>query len=207
MSNCVSALNATVAVQRVRSKQSQLEEGKEEPSVLLSQVLNPDLRPSPSGKIWKFHIFSKMRYFKWNYITFLCFLGRVSSRKSRSKRCVSQSSELDGSSFASLSADRSSLGLLQAMLCQVEADLDSLSPDTALTPAKSQKRQGLTGFSVALVSTLGRLVRLLKRVFKRLMTPTLFLLFVYLPPILCGQVKRTDLFIKSKKQCCLFSSV
>ncbi|XP_028288909.1 spindle and centriole-associated protein 1 isoform X2 [Parambassis ranga] len=131
------ALNATVAVQRVRSKQNQLAEGKKEPSALLSQVLNPDLRPSPSG--------------------------RVSSRKSRSRRCVSQSSELDGSSVASLSADHSSLGLLQAMLCQVEADLDSLSPDTTLTPAKSQKQQGLTGFSVALVSTLGRLVHLLKQ--------------------------------------------
>ena len=85
----------------------------------------------------------------------------------RTRTGVSQSSELDGSSVASLSGDQSSLGLLQAMLGQVEDDLDSLSPDTVMGPAESPKQlrtQGLTGFSVALVSTLGRLVHLLKQV-------------------------------------------
>lgn len=74
---------------------------------------------------------------------------------------------LNGSSVASLSGDHSSLGLLQAMLGQVEADLDTLSPDTELALAQSQtqhRKQGLTGFSVALVSTLGRLVHFLKQV-------------------------------------------
>ncbi|KAE8279870.1 Spindle and centriole-associated protein 1 Coiled-coil domain-containing protein 52 [Larimichthys crocea] len=109
------ALNATVAVQRVRSRQQQSEEGKEEPSVLVSQVLNPEMPLNQS---------------------------------------------------ASLSGDQSSLGLLQAMLGQVEADLDTLSPDTQPASAQSQKqqrKQSLTGFSVALVSTLGRLVHLLKQ--------------------------------------------
>ncbi|XP_049420954.1 spindle and centriole-associated protein 1 isoform X1 [Epinephelus fuscoguttatus] len=134
------ALNATVAVERVRSRQSQSEEGKEEPSVLVSQVLNPELPLNQSG--------------------------RISSRTSRNRKCVSQSSELDGSSVTSLSGDQSSLGLLQAMLGQVEADLDTLSPDSEPASAQSQKphrTQGLTGFSVALVSTLGRLVHLLKQ--------------------------------------------
>ncbi|XP_059183084.1 spindle and centriole-associated protein 1 [Centropristis striata] len=134
------ALNATVAVRRVRSRQSHLEEDKEEPSVMVSQVLNPDLPLNQSG--------------------------RLSSHRSRNKKCVSQSSELDGSSVASLSGDQSSLGLLQAMLGQVEADLDTLSPDTEPAAAQNQKQhrtQGLTGFSVALVSTLGRLVHLLKQ--------------------------------------------
>ncbi|XP_042366474.1 spindle and centriole-associated protein 1 isoform X2 [Plectropomus leopardus] len=134
------ALNATVAVQRVRSRQSQSEEVKEEPTVLVSQVLNPELPLSQSG--------------------------RISRCTSRSRKCVSQSSELDGSSVASLSGDQSSLGLLQAMLGQVEADLDTLSPDAEPASAQSQKphrTQGLTGFSVALVSTLGRLVHLLKQ--------------------------------------------
>ncbi|XP_051267181.1 spindle and centriole-associated protein 1 isoform X2 [Dicentrarchus labrax] len=134
------ALNATVAVQRVRSRQSQSEEGMGEQSVLVSQILNPELSLNQSG--------------------------RISSRTSRARKNVSQSSELNGSSVASLSGDQSSLGLLQAMLGQVEADLDTLSPDTEPASAQSQKQhrtQGLTGFSVALVSTLGRVVHLLKQ--------------------------------------------
>ncbi|XP_071341291.1 spindle and centriole-associated protein 1 [Trachinotus anak] len=134
------ALNATVAVQRVRTRQSQSEEAKEGPSVLVSQVLNPDKPLTQSG--------------------------RISSRASRTRKCISQSSQLDGSSVASVSGDQSSLGLLQAMLGQVEADLDTLSPDTVPESAQSpkqQRAQGLTGFSVALVSTLGRLVHLLKQ--------------------------------------------
>lgn len=134
------ALNATVAVQRVQSRQSQLEENKEEPSVLVSQVLNPELPLNQSG--------------------------RIGCRTSRNRKCVSQSSELDGSSVASLSGDQSSLGLLQAMLGQVEADLNSMSPDAVPTSAQNQKphrTQGLTGFSLALVSTLGRVVQLLKQ--------------------------------------------
>ncbi|XP_070709139.1 spindle and centriole-associated protein 1 isoform X2 [Pempheris klunzingeri] len=134
------ALNATMVVQRVRSRQSQSEEAEEEPSVLVSQVLNPELPVNPSA--------------------------RISSRASRTRRCVSQSWELDGSSVASLGGDQSSLGLLQTMLGQVEADLDTLIPDTDAASAQSQKQhrtQGLTGFSVALVSTLGRLVHLLKQ--------------------------------------------
>ncbi|KAF1373025.1 hypothetical protein PFLUV_G00256060 [Perca fluviatilis] len=134
------ALNATMAVQRLRSRQSQSEESKEEPTVLVSQVLNPELPLNQSG--------------------------RISSRTSRNRKCVSQSSWLDGSSVASLNGDQSSLGLLQAMLGQVEADLDTLRPDTVPASAQSQKpqrTQGLTGFSVALVSTLGRLVHLLKQ--------------------------------------------
>ncbi|XP_005471934.1 spindle and centriole-associated protein 1 [Oreochromis niloticus] len=134
------ALNATVAVQRVRSRQSQSEDAREETSVLVSQVLNPDPPQSKSD--------------------------RIGNHTSRARKCVSQGSELDGSSVTSLSGDQSSLGLLQAMLGQVESDLDALSPDTTPTSAQSPKKhrtQSLTGFSVALVSTLGRLVHLLKK--------------------------------------------
>lgn len=97
----------------------------------------------------------------------MCFLDRISNCTSRARKYVSQSSELNGSSVASLSGDQSSLGLLQAMLGQVEADLDTLIPDTEPASAQSPKlhrKQGLTGFSVTLVSTLGRLVHLLKQV-------------------------------------------
>lgn len=48
-SHLVSALNATVAVQRVQSRRRQSEEGKEDPSVLVSQVLNPELHLNQSG--------------------------------------------------------------------------------------------------------------------------------------------------------------
>lgn len=103
------------------------------------------------------------------FFVFLCMCssGRISSRNSRTRKGTSQRSEMDGPSVASLSGDQSSLGLLQAMLGQVEEDLDILCPDTVSGSARSPKQprtQGLTGFSVALVSTLGRLVRLLKQV-------------------------------------------
>lgn len=97
----------------------------------------------------------------------MCSAGRINGRTGRTRKCISQSSELSASSVASLSGDQSSLGLLQAMLGQVEADLDTLSPDTAPGSAQSPKRhrtQGLTGFSVALISTLGRFVHHLKQV-------------------------------------------
>lgn len=50
----VSALNATVAVQRVQSRQRQLEE-ENESSVLVSQVLNPDVPLNQPGNIRKGH--------------------------------------------------------------------------------------------------------------------------------------------------------
>ncbi|CAJ1082162.1 spindle and centriole-associated protein 1 [Xyrichtys novacula] len=134
------ALNATVAVQRVRSRQNQPQEENERPPALVSQVLNPQLPLNQSG--------------------------RNSRHNRKSRMCVSQSFELDGSSFASVSGDQSSLSLLQAMLGQVEADLDTLSrtPEEASPQNQNQCRtQGLTGFSVALVSTLGRLVHLFKQ--------------------------------------------
>ncbi|XP_041669534.1 spindle and centriole-associated protein 1 [Cheilinus undulatus] len=134
------ALNATAAVKRVQSRQNQSEEGKDESSVLVSQVLNPELPLNQSG-----------------------VNGHLNRR---TRKCVSRSLELDGSSFASLSGDQSSLGLLQAMLGEVEADLDTLSPSLEAASAqccKQSRAQGLTGFSVALVSSLGRLVQLFKQ--------------------------------------------
>uniref|UniRef100_A0A3Q2PP57 Spindle and centriole-associated protein 1 n=1 Tax=Fundulus heteroclitus TaxID=8078 RepID=A0A3Q2PP57_FUNHE len=130
------ALNATVAVKRVLSKRRESDPVEQEASVLVSQVLNPELPPSQSG--------------------------RISKRTEKPRKFVSQTLELDGSSVG----DRSTLDLLQDMLGQVQADLDSVSPDTAPESAGSpehHRRQGLTGFSVALVSTLGRLVHLLRK--------------------------------------------
>ncbi|XP_029935472.1 spindle and centriole-associated protein 1 isoform X2 [Myripristis murdjan] len=137
------ALNATVAVQHLRSRQSQSEEGKD-PSTLVTQVLNPESTLNQSGRN----------------------SGCSSrSRKTRAE-CFSQSSGLDGSAVSAAGGEQSSLGLLQAMLGQVEAELDSLSPDTVPTsiPGQQQhKTAGLTGFSVALVSTLQRLVHLVRQ--------------------------------------------
>lgn len=76
-------------------------------------------------------------------------------------------SELNSFSVAAFTGDHSSLGLLQAMLGQMKADLDTLGTDGDAASAEGQAengKQGLTGFSVALVSTLARLVHLFKQV-------------------------------------------
>ncbi|KAJ0059587.1 hypothetical protein NL108_001966 [Boleophthalmus pectinirostris] len=131
------ALNATVAVQRIRHSCSQGMESND--GEFISQVLNPEHPTDQSG-------------------------SKSSVRKI--KKCADRSSELDGSSFTSLSGDQPSLGLLQCMLGQVEADLDGFSPDTIPTSDQClppNRTKGLTGFSVALVSTLGRVVHLFKQ--------------------------------------------
>ncbi|XP_076027421.1 spindle and centriole-associated protein 1 [Genypterus blacodes] len=132
------ALNATLAVRRVRSRRSHAEEEEEEESAVPApQVLNPEVTPTQSG--------------------------RISSRSRKTRKWISQSSRLEGSSVSSLGGEQSGLGLLQTMLGQVEAQLDSLSPQAAAESTQSPqgcRTQGLTGFSVALVSALGRLVNL-----------------------------------------------
>ncbi|XP_051909736.1 spindle and centriole-associated protein 1 [Hippocampus zosterae] len=127
------ALNATVAVQRLLSRHNHSNEENEEPSFLVSQVLNPDLSPGDPGR----------------------------SHSARTRKRACKTTKLNGSSVASLSGEPSGLGLLQTMLAQVELDLDSLSPQTS-AQSRQHPAQGLTGFSVALVSTLARLVHLLK---------------------------------------------
>ncbi|XP_008394534.1 spindle and centriole-associated protein 1 isoform X2 [Poecilia reticulata] len=134
------ALNATAAVKRFLTKQRPSDQNEEEASVLVSQVLNAELPSRQSGRIRK--------------------------HTERTKKGVCRALEMDGSSVASLSGDQSSLGLLQDMLGQVKADLDTMSSDTAPESTGSPEpsgRQGLTGFSVALVSTIGRLVQLLRK--------------------------------------------
>ncbi|KAM9774525.1 spindle and centriole-associated protein 1 isoform X2 [Syngnathus typhle] len=127
------ALNATAAVQRLRSRRNHSEEAVEDPSFLVSQVLNPDLSPRLPG----------------------------SCRSARTRKRACKTPEPNGSSEASLGTEPSGLGLLQTMLAQVELDLDSLSPQTS-TQSRQRSAQGFTGFSVALVSNLARLVQLLK---------------------------------------------
>uniref|UniRef100_A0A3B5LXS8 Spindle and centriole-associated protein 1 n=1 Tax=Xiphophorus couchianus TaxID=32473 RepID=A0A3B5LXS8_9TELE len=129
------ALNATAAVKRFLTKQRPSDQNEEEASVLVSQVLNPEL---PSRQ----------------------------KHTEKTRKGVCRTLELDGSSVASLSGDQSSLGLLQDMLGQVKANLDTMSSDIAPEPTGSPEpyeRQGLTGFSVALVSTIGRLVQLIRK--------------------------------------------
>ncbi|XP_068604164.1 spindle and centriole-associated protein 1 [Brachionichthys hirsutus] len=134
------ALNATLCVQNVQPKQSKSEEDEEEEPVTVFQILNPEVPPNKPGK--------------------------TKNCTNKTRKCVSLSRQLDRSPPASPGGDRSSLGLLQAMLGQVEADLDALSADAAPASAPSRElhgKRGLTGFSVGLISALGRLVLLLKR--------------------------------------------
>ncbi|XP_064805501.1 spindle and centriole-associated protein 1 isoform X2 [Oncorhynchus masou masou] len=138
------ALNATVKVQRLWSRQPQPEPG--EHFTLVTQVLNPDPPLTRSGR---------------------------KSRSSKASRGRSTESGLDGSTLSSLSGNQSSLGLLQGLLGQVETELDGLGleePPRAPgagegegTTGPKHSTHGLTGFSVALVSTLGRLARLLRQ--------------------------------------------
>ncbi|XP_030622992.1 LOW QUALITY PROTEIN: spindle and centriole-associated protein 1 [Chanos chanos] len=131
------ALNATMAVERVKSRQSQ--EDCEPPTTLASQVLNPDPAPIHTGR---------------------------KNRPSRARRgrCA-ESSGLNSSGLSSLTGNQSSLELLQSMLGQVETELDALEfqgPETA-SQGPQECGRGITGFSMALVSTLGRLASHLRR--------------------------------------------
>nr|XP_061809926.1 spindle and centriole-associated protein 1-like [Nerophis lumbriciformis] len=125
------ALNATPVVQRVRSRHNHSEEPNEGESLLVSQVLNPDISPRQPG----------------------------SCQPTKTRKTVKFN---DGSSVVSFNGEKSGLGLLQSMLAEVEHELDSLSPQTS-TQTLQHPAQGLTGFSLALVSTLARLVRLIKK--------------------------------------------
>ncbi|KAJ3611240.1 hypothetical protein NHX12_021256 [Muraenolepis orangiensis] len=139
------ALNATISVQRVRTRSGQ-SEGRQE--------AEPDVHDSRASNL----------------------SGRSNAapcrqRKTSGLRLPETSGQLDGSAVQSLSGNQSSLDLLQSMLGRVEADLDSLGlhqePEREGQPSaeaeQTPRTQGLTGFSVALVSTLGRLVHLLKQ--------------------------------------------
>ncbi|XP_020364541.1 spindle and centriole-associated protein 1 isoform X1 [Oncorhynchus kisutch] len=140
------ALNATVKVQRLWSRQPQPQPEPGEHFTLVTQVLNPDPPLTRSGR---------------------------KSRSSKASRGRSTESGLDGSTLSSLSGNQSSLGLLQGLLGQVETELDGLGleePPRAPgagegegTTGPKHSTHGLTGFSVALVSTLGRLARLLRQ--------------------------------------------
>ncbi|XP_053343978.1 spindle and centriole-associated protein 1 isoform X2 [Clarias gariepinus] len=120
------ALNATLAVQRLKLRQSPSETG--ETAALVSQVLNPELSPSHYG-------------------------GKNKSTRGRSPE-------------TSQNSNQSSLELLQDMLAQVETELACLEPQELFGSSEQPELQhgrGLTGFSVALIGTLGRIVSHLRR--------------------------------------------
>ncbi|XP_018616801.2 spindle and centriole-associated protein 1 isoform X1 [Scleropages formosus] len=73
-------------------------------------------------------------------------------------------SRLNSSALSSLSGNQSSLEVLQGMLGEVEEQLDSLAPHEAPEAAETQQgAPSLTGFSMSLVSSLGRLARHLRQ--------------------------------------------
>lgn len=124
------ALNATVAVHRLKSRQTCPDVNQS--TSLVNQVLNPELSSSQPG--------IRGRSFQ---------AGRGRS---------GHTSGLNGSGLSSLAGNQSSLEVLQGMLEQVETELDSLDHQNPSPEAgPQQQRPGLTGFSVALVATLGRL--------------------------------------------------
>uniref|UniRef100_A0A8C2Q6J6 Spindle and centriole-associated protein 1 n=1 Tax=Cyprinus carpio TaxID=7962 RepID=A0A8C2Q6J6_CYPCA len=124
------ALNATVAVQRLKSRQTCPDVNQS--TSLANQVLNPEPASSQPG------------------------IKRTSVQVSRGRS--GHTSGLNGSGLSSMAGNQSSLELLQGMLEQVDTELDSLDHQNPSPEARpQQQRPGLTGFSVALVATLGRL--------------------------------------------------
>ncbi|XP_051970371.1 spindle and centriole-associated protein 1 isoform X2 [Xyrauchen texanus] len=124
------ALNATMAVQQL-SRQTPRDTIQS--TSLVNQVLNPGPALSQPG---------------------------TKSRSAQvSKGCTANNFGLNGSGLSSLAGNQSSMELLQSMLEEVEAELDSLEPQKLLSSdgRSPQQRPGLTGFSMALVATLGRL--------------------------------------------------
>lgn len=94
------------------------------------------------------------------------FFSGIKSRSVQAGRGRSgHTSGLNGSGLSSLAGNQSSLELLQGMLEQVETDLDALDHQNPSPEAgPQQQRPGLTGFSVALVATLGRLASHIRKV-------------------------------------------
>ncbi|XP_041088704.1 spindle and centriole-associated protein 1 isoform X2 [Polyodon spathula] len=147
LGNQEAALNATTAVKRIRSRRRN-EEGSctplngsssTRPSKMIGQVLNPDPKNQKRGK--------------------------KSKHSLSSSRSLAELPELDGTALGSLSGNQSSLELLHHMMGEVELDLQDFEQQTGRGVNECTtlpRAQGLTGFSVSLVSTLGRLVRLLK---------------------------------------------
>ncbi|XP_077100774.1 spindle and centriole-associated protein 1 isoform X2 [Siphateles boraxobius] len=132
----LAALNATVAVERVKARQNHPDVNQS--TSLVNQVLNPEPVFSQPGK-------------------------RKSVQANRGR--LGHISALNGSGLSSLSGNQSSMELLQGMLEQVETELDSLDHQRPMSSEArpQQERQGLTGFSVALVATLGRLARHIRK--------------------------------------------
>ncbi|XP_051737973.1 spindle and centriole-associated protein 1 isoform X1 [Ctenopharyngodon idella] len=130
------ALNATVAVQRLKARPTHPDVNQS--TSVVNQVLNPEPVSSQPGK-------------------------RTSVQANRGRS--GHTSALNGSGLSSLAGNQSSLELLQSMLEQVETDLDSLDHQKPMSSEArpQQERQGLTGFSVALVATLGRLARHIRK--------------------------------------------
>lgn len=95
------------------------------------------------------------------------FTGKKSKHSSSSSRSRAELPELDSTALGSLSGNQSSLELLHHMMGEVELDLQDFEQQTGREVNECTtlpRAQGLTGFSVSLVSTLSRLVRLLKEV-------------------------------------------
>lgn len=99
-------------------------------------------------------------------VFFVLFFSGIKSRSVQASRGRSgHTSGLNGSGLSSLAGNQSSLELLQGMLEQVETELDSLDHQNPSPEAgPQQQRPGLTGFSVALVATLGRLASHIRKV-------------------------------------------
>ncbi|KAM4795586.1 spindle and centriole-associated protein 1 [Rhinophrynus dorsalis] len=141
------ALNATTAVNRVKSRVPEEEQQKEEDSSsMIGQVLNPQNRTNrrlqPKGK--------KKRF------------GNPHSSHSQnhglSKTCDSEIS----------ACSQSSMDILNQMIQEVEQELAGYECQTGREVVSAPQAHGLTGFSLSLVGSIKRMVCYFKEVDKRL---------------------------------------
>ncbi|XP_071616976.1 spindle and centriole-associated protein 1 isoform X4 [Heliangelus exortis] len=136
-----SALNATNVVKRISSR-LQNEGGEEtvDPTYTVRQVLNPRARKQKQ-------IAGKMK------------------RKQTAQNSTRQ--RTDDSPASSVSIDiqkdnKSSLDTLNSMIHEVEHELEEYERCTGREVQKTERREGLTGFTLSLVNALCRLMRYLK---------------------------------------------
>lgn len=148
-------------MQRLKLRQSPSEAG--ETAALVSQVLNPELSPSHSGNDTQ--VDASLSWLSSDFLFTHAFthpVVRLLGGKNKSTRGRSPET--------SQNANQSSLELLQDMLAQVETELACLEPQELFGSSEQPELQhgrGLTGFSVALIGTLGRIVSHLRRVRNR----------------------------------------
>ncbi|XP_049680640.1 spindle and centriole-associated protein 1 isoform X6 [Accipiter gentilis] len=157
-----SALNATNVVKRIHSRlQNKDEEEAVDSTYTVRQVLNPNLRKQKQIAA-KSSVLLKITYVP---LTRVLNIIRKMKRKQTAQNSARQSR--DDSPADSIPTDlrrdnKSSLDILNHMIREVEHELEEYERCTGREVQKTERSEGLTGFTLSLVNALCRLMRYLK---------------------------------------------